>query len=544
MSDNNTNFLMKQKETLDRGKRGILSVIFGRSGILAILILLQLGTLLMGFELIRDHIWMAYEIMVLLGFVLVVQIINRPGNPVFKIAWIIPILMVPVFGTLFYLFFSAQLNEKKLNKEVLKEMHATEELVRHKKEVLARLEQDNPQIRRLASYLRRTSGSAAYENTSVRYYESGEAAFDTIIEEIRGAKKYIFLEFFIVKQGYMWDSVLEILKAKVKEGVEVRLMYDGMSDYFNLPLNYAKKIRECGVACQVFSPIVPLLSTVQNNRDHRKILIVDGNVAFTGGINLADEYINQKERFGYWKDCCIRLEGDAVMGFTLMFLQMWNVVDAVSREKRKNLKNRKPDLSAYLPYINHTCDAVPEENPGYVIPYADNPLDDELLGETVYSDILNTATKYVHIMTPYLVLDHEMIIHLCYAAKRGVDVKIILPGIPDKRYAYMLAKTFYKELLEAGVEIYEYEPGFIHSKLFVSDDVKAVAGSINMDIRSLYLSFECAAYIYQNKEILRMEEDYQKTLLQCSGVTMEHVKNQPKFEKLCGRLLRLFAPLM
>ena len=537
-------FLMKQKEHLNRGKRGVLSVIFGRTGILLILILLQIGLLLVGFRFLSNYIFAIYGGSIFLGFVLSVYLINRKGNPAFKIAWMVPILTVPVFGALFYLYFHLQMESHLLNQKVVKEVARTASLSEQKEEDRAALEAESDQMANMVFYLRKVSNSAVHTNTTVRYYPSGESAFDVILQELSAAKHYIFIEFFIVDQGYMWETILEILRAKVREGVEVRIMYDGMSDYFRLPVHYARHLNEEGIKCQVFSPIVPLLSTVQNNRDHRKIMVVDGHTAFTGGINLADEYINQKERFGYWKDACLMLKGDAVRDFTLMFLQMWNVVEYVKLSRAERETTDDHLLEEYRRYIQMPIPKCSEEGKGFVIPYDDNPLDDEQVGELVYLDILNTAKKYVHIMTPYLVLDHNMIVALTYAANRGVDVKIIMPHIPDKKYAFILARTFYNELLDAGVEIYEFLPGFVHSKVVVSDDEKAVVGSINMDFRSLYLSFECAALLYKNKEIATIEADFQESLKSCEKVTKEVYNRLPAWEKLAGSLLRLFAPLM
>ena len=537
-------FLMKQKEHLNRGKRGVLSVIFGRTGILLILILLQIGLLLVGFRFLSNYIFAIYGGSIFLGFVLSVYLINRKGNPAFKIAWMVPILTVPVFGALFYLYFHLQMESHLLNQKVVKEVARTASLSEQKEEDRAALEAESDQMANMVSYLRKVSNSAVHTNTTVRYYPSGESAFDVILQELSAAKHYIFIEFFIVDQGYMWETILEILRAKVREGVEVRIMYDGMSDYFRLPVHYARHLNEEGIKCQVFSPIVPLLSTVQNNRDHRKIMVVDGHTAFTGGINLADEYINQKERFGYWKDACLMLKGDAVRDFTLMFLQMWNVVEYVKLSRAERETTDDHLLEEYRRYIQMPIPKCSEEGKGFVIPYDDNPLDDEQVGELVYLDILNTAKKYVHIMTPYLVLDHNMIVALTYAAKRGVDVKIIMPHIPDKKYAFILARTFYNELLDAGVEIYEFLPGFVHSKVVVSDDEKAVVGRINMDFRSLYMSFECAALLYKNKEIATIEADFQESLKSCEKVTKEVYNRLPAWEKLAGSLLRLFAPLM
>ena len=537
-------FLMKQREQLDRGKRGILSIVFGRTGILLILILLQMGILLVGFRFLSNYIFAFYGGSIFLGFILSVYLINRKGNPAFKIAWMVPILTVPVFGALFYLYFHLQMESQLLNQQVVKEVARTAELSEQKEEDQKALEEDSAQMANLVSYLRKVSNSAVHANTTAHYYPSGESAFDVILRELSAAKHYIFIEFFIVDQGYMWETILEILRAKVKEGVEVRIMYDGMSDYFRLPIHYARHLNEEGIKCQVFSPIVPLLSTVQNNRDHRKIMVVDGHTAFTGGINLADEYINQKERFGYWKDACLMLKGDAVRDFTLMFLQMWNVVEYVRLPKVQRDRAEAHLLDEYRRYIQMPLPKCEESGRGFVVPYDDNPLDNEQVGELVYLDILNTAKKYVHIMTPYLVLDHNMVVALTYAAKRGVDVKIIMPHIPDKQYAFILARTFYNELLEAGVEIYEFLPGFVHSKVVVSDDEKAVVGSINMDFRSLYLSFECAALMYKNKEINVIEEDFRNTLEKCEKVTKEVYRRMSFWQKLAGSLLRLFAPLM
>ena len=537
-------FLMKQREQLDRGKRGILSIVFGRTGILLILILLQIGILLVGFRFLSNYIFAFYGGSIFLGFILSVYLINRKGNPAFKIAWMVPILTVPVFGALFDLYFHLQMESQLLNQQVVKEVARTAELSEQKEEDQKALEEDSAQMANLVSYLRKVSNSAVHANTTAHYYPSGESAFDVILRELSAAKHYIFIEFFIVDQGYMWETILEILRAKVKEGVEVRIMYDGMSDYFRLPIHYARHLNEEGIKCQVFSPIVPLLSTVQNNRDHRKIMVVDGHTAFTGGINLADEYINQKERFGYWKDACLMLKGDAVRDFTLMFLQMWNVVEYVRLPKVQRDRAEAHLLDEYRRYIQMPLPKCEESGRGFVVPYDDNPLDNEQVGELVYLDILNTAKKYVHIMTPYLVLDHNMVVALTYAAKRGVDVKIIMPHIPDKQYAFILARTFYNELLEAGVEIYEFLPGFVHSKVVVSDDEKAVVGSINMDFRSLYLSFECAALMYKNKEINVIEEDFRNTLEKCEKVTKEVYRRMPFWQKLAGSLLRLFAPLM
>ncbi len=525
--------LTKPKEKLKKGKQGILHVVFSRTGIIFLIALIQLGILLICFKLIRDYVFVTYWGMEFLGLWLAIAVISKSGNPAFKIAWIVPILTVPVFGALFYLYFYMQIGSRQLNKLILEEQANTASLVEQNPETEQRLREESPQMAHLASYLRKAGGSAVHQNTSARYFPSGEAALEPLLQELRSAKKFIFIEFFIINPGFMWDSVLEILKAKAREGVEVRLLYDGMNELFRLPRDYPQELEKYGIKCRVFAPIIPALSTTQNNRDHRKILVVDGRVAMTGGINLADEYINRKVRFGYWKDAAILIEGDAVKSFVLMFLRMWKVANP-----------RKQEAEDYRKYIDIPPADKKSAESGYVVPFDDNPLDGEQASELVYMDILYSAKKYVHIMTPYLVLDHEMIVALTYAAKRGVDVKIMMPHIPDKQYAFLLARTYYNELLDAGVQIFEFEPGFVHTKAIVSDDEKAVVGSINMDFRSFYLSFECGVLLYQNTAIAELENDFQTTLKQCLTVTYDFYKKQPLIYKIAGKVLRLFAPLM
>ncbi|MDE6665129.1 MAG: hypothetical protein K2K14_02920 [Ruminococcus sp.] len=304
-------------------------------------------------------------------------------------------------------------------------------------------------------------------------------------------------------------------------------MYDGMCEISTLSFDYPERVEKLGIKCKDFSPIRPFLSTHYNYRDHRKILVIDGKVAFNGGINLADEYINRIERFGHWKDTAVMLKGEAVQSFTLMFLQMWNITE------------KSPEWDKFL---TNDCEQADAE--GFVMPYADCPLDDYKVGENVYMDILNRATDYVHIMTPYLILDGELETSLKFAAQRGVDVKIILPGIPDKKMAYALAKSHYRSLIKTGVKIYEYTPGFVHAKVWSSDNEKAVVGTINLDYRSLYHHFECATYMYKTKCITDIENDFCETLERCREVTPETIKKEKFFYKFFGGIMKIFAPLM
>lgn len=326
----------------------------------------------------------------------------------------------------------------------------------------------------------------------------------------------------------MWGKVLEILAEKAAEGVEVRMLYDGTCEFSTLPHDYPKRLQKLGIQCKMFAPLKPFVSTYYNYRDHRKILVIDGHTAFNGGINLADQYINRVEKHGHWKDTAVMLQGEAAASFTLMFLQMWN------------LDEKKTEFQKYL-----DCSAeMQRDAKGYILPFGDYPLDRDKVGERVYMDILNQSHRYVHIMSPYLILDGEMKAALQFAAERGIDVKIILPGIPDKKIPYALAKTHYASLLKSGVQIYEYTPGFVHAKVFVSDDCKAVVGTINLDYRSFYHHFECATYMCHTQCISDIEKDFQDTLAKCRKVTKETIRREKWTMKVTGCIAKTIAPLL
>ena len=521
---------IENSQTLEKGKQGVFSVLYGRTIVVFLLLLIQILIMIFGVMRLAEA-WYAFAVtMTALGVILVIYLINKPENPAYKISWIVMILALPVFGAALYLFVESQPANRRTNARLVELHKEMREFCKQDPGVREHLAKENPQMERLSQYMAHSGGYPVYENSSALYFPDGQSKFEEMKKQLLKAEKFIFMEYFIVEKGYMWDSILEILKVKVKEGVEVRFLYDGMNTLTRLPYHYPRELESFGIQCRIFAPIVPALSTRQNNRDHRKIVVIDGQTAFTGGINLADEYINKKERFGYWKDTGIMVQGEAVKSFTMMFLEMWNT-------------ERFSVHDDYEKYLNVPIKKV-ENAKGYVLPYGDSPLDGENVGESMYMDILNTASRYVHIMTPYLILDNEMLMSLKYAAKRGVDVKIIMPHIPDKKYAFVLAKTYYNELLESGVEIYEFEPGFVHAKSFASDDEKAVVGTINLDYRSLYLHFECAVMLYKNPEVDKVEADFQETLKKCIAVTKEDYRKQKFLDRLEGRTLRLMAPLM
>ncbi|MGN0244078.1 MAG: cardiolipin synthase [Lachnospiraceae bacterium] len=509
-------------------KENAKRMIYGRLIYIAIALLLQIGIFAATMMHVYQYQGLVFYAFTLLAFILVIFIINQDMNPSFKITWIIPILSFPVFGAMLYLFVHLQSTPKKLSKRIAEVIEESKPYLQQDPSVMEHISKTNRQAANLSHYLFQSGGYPTVSHTTAKYFATGEEAFDAILAELEKAQHFIFMEFFIVAYGHMWNSVLNILKRKVEEGVEVRFLYDGTNSVVLLPYDYPKYLESIGIQCKMFSPVRPVLSTYQNNRDHRKIISIDGQVGFTGGLNLADEYINKKVKYGHWKDNAIQLNGDAVRNLTVMFLQMWNITE----------KN-PVDYANYMPTARRM---IPSD--GFVCAYGDSPLDHENIGEQVYLDIINTAKDYVHIVTPYLIIDNEMKTALTYAAKRGVDVKIVLPHIPDKKYAFCLAHSHYPELLKHGVQIYEYEPGFIHQKTFVSDNEKAVVGSINLDYRSLYLHFECAIYLYQNSAVLAVEKDFSSALEQCIKMTMKEYKQLPPLHRLAGSLLKFLAPLM
>lgn len=465
--------------------------------------------------------------------------VNRSTEPTFKITWLLIILIIPVFGITLYIFTRINLHTQLLQKRYEEVRRTTGINLLKDEEVYKELEETSPGDLRIITYLEKCSGSPVYKNTDVKYFSIGEDMLEDMKTELQTAKKFIFMEYFIInaymnntQNPHIWEEILEILKQKAKEGVEVRLLYDGMGCLTTLPKDYDKTIREMGIKCKIFSPIIPLISTHQNNRDHRKICVIDGRVAYTGGINLADEYANRIVRFGHWKDTGIKLVGEAVGGFCALFLEMWNL----QLEEDSDEEIRK--------YIIYSRRYKEEDAKGYVIPFGDTPIDDDDVGKRVYIDILDNAKEYVHITTPYLVIDYEIYEAMKYATRRGVEVSIIMPHIPDKKYAFYLSRTYYPELLKAGVKIYEYESGFVHAKMSVGDGKKAMVGTVNHDFRSLYLHYECGALMIDAPAISDIEEDFQNMFKNSIKVNYEFYKSLPWYQRLYGQAIKLVAPLL
>ncbi len=519
---------MRGLRLLKKGKKGISRVIFSRVGLMILLMASQawfLFSIFLRFEEILPHV---YGGSILFSVGMVLYLLNVQMNPTAKITWLIIMMLVPVFGALLFLYTQSDFGHRALKARFSQLISETKDSIVQQEDTIQALEAEDPGAASLAHYLKRCGCHPVYKNTSVTYFPLGEDKFAELLIQLQKAEHFIFLEYFIIEEGQMWGQVLEILAHKAKLGVDVRVLYDGTCEFSLLPHDYPNRLKDFGIQCKVFAPAMPFISTHYNYRDHRKILVIDGHTAFNGGINLADEYINQVVRFGHWKDTAVMLKGDAVKSFTLMFLQMWD------------MDEKEMCISNFLEYPT-----IPQKHAqGYVIPYGDCPLDNDKLGERVYMDILNRARTYVHIMSPYLILDGEMETALKFAAERGVEVALILPGIPDKYIPYALAKTHYTSLLESGIQIYEYTLGFVHAKVFISDSREAVVGTINLDYRSLYHHFECATYMHGTECIPHIEADFQDTLRKCRKVTPETIRNEDWKVKLTGVLAKVAAPLL
>lgn len=537
---------------LKKSKRGILKVIFGRTGITSIFVLLQFLFYLNMFNVL--NILTAYfpiliSTNIIIQILFVVVLVNNRESSSVQLSWLILTAILPLYSIPMYYFIRNDVGNRKLKKNTIEYIEKSKGKIDQDAKVISEVERYNRKLFNLSLYINKTGSYPIYRNSGTKYYPSGETMFADMLKAIKEAKKYIFLEYLIIDEGLMWGSILKLLHDKVKEGVEVRVLYDGMCEFSLLPHSYPKELEKLGIKTRIFSKILPFISTSYNFRDHRKLLIIDGKTVFTGGVNLADEYINHIERFGHWKDAGIRLRGEPVKSCILMFLQNWYLsIDRKERrklEKNSRLKAVSDERFVYecFKYLDVGI-SYDNSDEGFVIPYGDNPLDSEKVGEMVYLDIINRAEKYVYIMTPYLILDEALTISLTHAAKKGVDVRIIAPHKPDKKLVFANTRSHYKELLEAGVSIYEYEPGFLHSKVFASDDKRSVVGSINLDYRSLYHNFENAVYVESIKFTEDVKRDFEETFLNCIFVNKTFLEQDSVFNKMMGALAKPFSYLM
>lgn len=484
-------------------------------------VILQIAITLFIDLFLIEKLWIINLLYAFLRIVIVVGLIKYSKNYSYTLPWIIIVLLFPVIGTLLYIF----IGENKRGSKILKSITESE---RTSKKYLIQDEKVKAEFKNKShlNYLCDFAGYPISKNNDVKYYPLGEEMFKDMIRELKSAKNFIFMEFFIIGYGEMWSSILKILEEKARDGVDVRVMYDDAGCIATLNNNYYKELESKGIKCMAFNPLNPISGVIMNNRDHRKILVIDGKVAFSGGVNISDEYINVTSPYGHWKDTGVKIVGDAIWNLTVMFLTMWNA----TRKEDKDFKKYKYAFKDL------------KERVGYVCPYGETPLDDEEVGKDIYLNIINQANDYVYITTPYLIIDTDVINALTLAAKRGVDVRIIIPGIPDKKITYTLSESYIETLINGGVKIYKYTPGFVHAKVFVSDDHIATVGTLNLDYRSLYLHFECGVYLEDVKCIKNIKADLDDTIAKSHNVTKKEAR-VGILKNIWQTILRLFAPL-
>ncbi len=509
----------------------LLKILTGRFFAFVVLTLLQLALLVAILLNILERVDLFFSITYVLSGITVFYVLSREENPAYKMIWLILLLAAPVFSVPFFIIFGNKRDSKKVARQValynqyVRNEDAAECALRAEG-VRERLKSYSRSYSRQSDYLYNLTRSCVYDRTSAAYFPTGEAAFEAIIEDMRKATRFILIETFIIDLGTLWDSVLSVLTEKVRQRVDVYLLYDDVGTIKNVPATYQKTLAETGIKVAVFNRLRAHLNPRLNYRDHRKLIIIDGDIGYTGGINIADEYINRKIRFGHWKDTAVRLHGDAVISMTNLFFQQWGFTTKESI-----------DIQSFSPRTNVQGD-------GFIQPFGDSPLDTYNIAENAYIQMINHANTYLWLTTPYLILDTQMITALTLASESGVDVRIITPSIPDKWYVHAVSRSHYGQLIRSGVKIYEYTPGFIHAKMFVSDDRAAIVGTTNMDYRSFYLHFECGVAFFNSSVVHQVRNDIQRILTVSREITEQMVDSTPLITRFVRNLLKLFSPVM
>ena len=507
----------------------ILRFLISRVFWFSLLIVVQIGIFAVILFNISSYSTYLYAAFVLFSLIIVIWLVAKDDNPSYKITWIILIMTLPVVSWFFYLKFGNKTLPHRYWEKIAANEAAHPALFTAEEGDTAALLEQYPHRRVLTDYIRNISGFPVYGGTQVEYAPLGEDFFRQLMRELPKAKKFIFLEYFILEKGLMWDSILEILRERAAAGVEVCVIYDDFGCIQRLSASYPKELASFNIKAVPYNPMRPSMDPSLNYRDHRKICVIDGQVGFTGGINLADEYINKVERFGHWKDTSVLLRGAAVRSLTRMFLQQWTLnagSDTLDRPEEEYL----------------TARALPAQ--GYVQPYPDSPLDHFNVAENAYLHLIQRADHYVYITTPYLILDNEFVTTLKTAAESGVDVRIITPSHPDKWYVHMVSRSYYQTLIQSGVKIYEYQPGFIHAKMCLCDDEAAMVGTANLDYRSLYLHYENAVLLYHTPVLAEIKKDIEETLEKSRLITIEELRSKLRGTSALCALLKLLAPLM
>lgn len=518
--------------------RRIMRVVLSKTFAFAVLALLQIGLYIAMFFWLAGLGGYAYTAMTVLAVLVLVGVMERDElNPAYKMMWLCIIVLIPLAGLAFYLLWGHRMVPRRKLRLFKDIEHRANAALRQDSAVMEVLKQYDTHMYHAAQYLINYACCPVYPSQGEEYYPLGKDFFPRFLEEVDAAKQYIFLEYYIYETGWMLETTIEHLAKKAAEGVDVRVLYDGFGSLFTLPKGFAQRLRKLGIQCEAFAPLELTIHIsdygMLNHRDHRKITAIDGKVAFSGGLNFADEYINRKERFGEWKDTAFMVRGEPAYSMAVTFLRMWDFVTGVPSV-----------FDRYRPANPLPAPETISLEQGMVQPYWDSPLDGENVAENVYLNIIRSATEYVYISTPYLILDHEMVTSLTLAAKCGVDVRILTPGIPDKPKVFLVTQSYYKVLLDGGVRIFEYTPGFNHAKMYVSDDHIAVVGSANMDYRSLYLHFENCTAFYGGEVVQATKKDMLQSFEKAQEIHLRDIHRLPPWRRLTQIVARFLGPML
>ncbi len=504
----------------------VLEVISGRIFTIALAIGTQIILITAIMVFLTSQAALVLVAMQLVNLGVVLYILSSSDNPSFKISWIVFVLMVTVGGVV-YLLWAKQSIPRKVKLRYEKHTFKEYSNIYGEKSAIADLETSDPNLHTQARYIEKMSAYPVYTGTACDFFPLGEDMFAAMLDEISKAKRFILMEYFILQPGVMLDGIVDALKERIANGVDVYLMYDDVGCLQTLPKKYDEYLRSLGIKVTEFNPFTPRLNASVNYRDHRKICVIDGNVGFCGGANLADEYINHYDKHGHWKDTAVLLRGDAVWSLTSMFVTLWNISN----------EGKELDYATFVPTQSQPSD-------GYIQPYSDSPIDDINIARDLYLQMINRANNYFYATTPYLIIDNEMITSLCLAARSGVDVRIITPYQGDKGFVHLTTRGFYPTLVKSGVKIYEYRPGFIHAKQVVSDDNIAIVGTTNFDFRSFYHHFECGVVFYNSSMVDSVKSDIVDTLSKCVQITHEDIEKRSGWTKFLIAVSKLFSPLM
>ena len=509
----------------------LLSILFSRYTLCILLIFIELSGLIVLALFLNAYSIYFVIISAICDLLILIAIINSDMNPEYRMTWMGVVLLMPIVGSIIYIIFyrhRMSKSEARLAEEIVNEL---DELSDEPRALAALALESQLACGKAMAVLSIDKTAEVYQNTSAKFYRLGEIMYEDMLEALRSAEKYIFLEYFIFEDGEMWQGIYELLLKKVREGVEVRLMYDDFGCMQTMPEDFGRMLVKDGIDAMPYAIMTARLTRAQNNRDHRKILVVDGRVGFTGGVNIADEYINKNGRLGHWKDGGIRLIGDAVLGLTTIFLTLWDIN-----------KGEKSDYPCYL--IQDKCKESFTDG-GYYLPFGSGPypMYKRQSGKRAIIDIINQAKRYVYITSPYLIIDYDLTDAMVGAVERGVDVRLVLPSVPDKKFVKAMTKSSYPYLIKGGVKIYEYTPGFMHMKSLVADDEYAMIGTINLDYRSLVHHYEDAVWIYRSPVVTDIRDDILASISVSHRMT-EKESRLNLFEWITKCALRLFAPLL